>query len=1200
MTASKVGFTVQPNAATDVTVEGNRIVPGSSPAADAAGMYLTGVNGGAIRGNIVSGFTGGNAIGGSHLTGFLIEENQLIGCRKGVNHWGNTTFIEVRENLITGHSTEGIVLKGQDLSIHDNVVTGNATGIKIDVNTLVTQRVTVHANDLSGNSLLSLEVTPAVLEVVDATGDYWGTMVKSEIAARTSGLVSFIPWCNADFSICNYGFPVNNLTQGTGYLAIQPAIDAANPAGGDVVQVDAGVYNERLTINKPMTLRGATSGVSKRGFTVPPAYAYDAATQSIVRPGTTLERAVVHVAADGVVFDGFVVANEVCATGGVYQDLVAIDQSLAAPTGVQILNCVLGPNTNTASQDGTKGRSGVTVYGPHGFPVKLVVMRNKIFDSKGNGCGIMIVGPYGPSYAPTTPEENYFAGSVIEDNDILGNHRTGIEFAGGVQGGTAWDDHVIIRNNLIADNGWFSVADKDNLKYGHGVMLIRASSDKGFSDAAGSRYVRLENNVVRDNEKSGLYVGPKNRDVFGTGNLIRDNGKGTGGYSLWDGVRVDLDELYYPSGTYTDYGFLANVSFVDGGILGNGALGVRVMQTPAAGPVVAGCNWWGNVLGPNVPPANPSPGDGITGLATYAPWWSTASGPCDGYGPNTVAPVAPATCVTPAHACVPVPVDFNRTDPTPVRGYSVTLTLSGNLSLCGSGIVEGGFLSGVGSTNFGPVLSLGGGVYTVDCAILGATVGATGSGTLFTVNLAGAVTGTGTVTVNSVTVRDVDNAPVAGIPGPPATITIDNTVPTAVVLAAVQKKSGNDGDGTTKIDLSWSGTVTPGDSVLIYRAGWGNYPEYDDVGGGVPATPTYPPGAPWALAGKVVGASVYADESAARDFWYYVAFVKDPCGNVGPISNRTAGTLNYHLGDVHNGLANCAGDNQVTLGQDISFLGTHYGITLTPGDPWNCLDVGPTTNYSVNARPTTDNRVNFEDLMMFAINFGVVTAPQSALRPVAAGSDELWLEGPAKVTAGTTFTVSLRMKGAGDLQGLSAQLGWDRAVVEPVSVEAGALAGMQNAVVMSGAAGSVDAALLGANRGLMGEGVLATVTFRALANGAPGVTLAKVDARNLGNQPVTLAGVKPAEVPGATWFAPAMPNPFRGATTLSYALAQGGAVELVVYGVDGRKVATLASGVQAAGSYRLSWDGAGARPGLYYARLTTPEGRFTRTLVLTR
>ncbi len=40
--------------------------------------------------------------------------------------------------------------------------------------------------------------------------------------------------------------------------------------------------------------------------------------------------------------------------------------------------------------------------------------------------------------------------------------------------------------------------------------------------------------------------------------------------------------------------------------------------------------------------------------------------------------------------------------------------------------------------------------------------------------------------------------------------------------------------------------------------------------------------------------------------------------------------------------------------------------------------------------------------------------------------------------------------------------------------------------------------------------------------------------------------------------------------------------------------------MQEAGSYRLVWDGGAAHPGLYYARLTTPEGKFTRTLVLVK
>jgi len=171
----------------------------------------------------------------------------------------------------------------------------------------------------------------------------------------------------------------------------------------------------------------------------------------------------------------------------------------------------------------------------------------------------------------------------------------------------------------------------------------------------------------------------------------------------------------------------------------------------------------------------------------------------------------------------------------------------------------------------------------------------------------------------------------------------------------VQLKLGNDGDGTTKINLSWSGAL-PADSVLIYRAGWGNYPEYDDIGGGVPPTPAYPPGAPWTLAQKVVGASSVADEVPwpQRDFWYYVAFVKDACGNISAVSNKTTGTLNYHLGDVHNGYTNCLGNNLVNT-SDISFLGANYGATLTgppdrsPAWTW----ARPRTTRSTPARPRT-------------------------------------------------------------------------------------------------------------------------------------------------------------------------------------------------------------------------------------------------------
>ena len=53
------------------------------------------------------------------------------------------------------------------------------------------------------------------------------------------------------------------------------------------------------------------------------------------------------------------------------------------------------------------------------------------------------------------------------------------------------------------------------------------------------------------------------------------------------------------------------------------------------------------------------------------------------------------------------------------------------------------------------------------------------------------------------------------------------------------------------------------------------------------------------------------DEVTNRDFWYYVAFVTDGCGNVSAVSNRTNGTLNYHLGDVTNGFVAGTGNNLV-------------------------------------------------------------------------------------------------------------------------------------------------------------------------------------------------------------------------------------------------------------------------------------------------
>jgi hypothetical protein len=444
-------------------------------------------------------------------------------------------------------------------------------------------------------------------------------------------------------------------------------------------------------------------------------------------------------------------------------------------------------------------------------------------------------------------------------------------------------------------------------------------------------------------------------------------------------------------------------------------------------------------------------------------------------------------------------------------------------------------------------------------------------------------------------------------------ITITVTVAPIADLAATPVKSGNDTDGTTKILLTWS-AVPSGHTVEVYRAGFGGYPLYDDGGGSVPATPTYPPAAPWTLTS--VTAPGTSDEPATRDFYYYVAFVHGGT-NVSVASNPTAGTLDYFLGDVSDGATAGQGDNAVNT-IDLSLLGAHYGIEGAEASPFAYLDVGPTSDYSTDALPTTDGVIDFEDLIVFAIGVDAVSgparpalalrAPRAAAAPAqAVAGTSVTLDASAHATVGDTILCPISLSATGMLKGLSVRLAWDPARVRPLAMAPGAAIVGAGGVVLSPRPGVVDAAFIG-TRGFQGEGVLATMSFVTLAAGDPGIRVVTVDGRDAANRKLAVPVVfhPPAPItPSATAFGPAAPNPFQRSTTLAFDLARGGRAELVLYSVDGRRVRTLVDDVREPGHYDIVWDGrddggAAVGPGVYYARFVAGARTFTRTLVLLR
>ena len=575
--------------------------------------------------------------------------------------------------------------------------------------------------------------------------------------------------------------------------------------------------------------------------------------------------------------------------------------------------------------------------------------------------------------------------------------------------------------------------------------------------------------------------------------------------------------------------------------------------------------------------------------------------------PNTVSLVPLGTAITNSNPCLAVDVQIDRNNVLDVRIFSVTVHLSPELALCQpSAIVEGPYLESVGLTDF-HVTPDGSGNYVVDGVILGLPCGAKGpTGTLFTVNLTDSGgDGTGTISIADVLLRDCNNGDLPVDWRSPASFIIDRTPPAAITdLAAAQGKTGNDADGTTRIDLTYT---SPVDAVLVevWRKCFGNCPEFDDGPnpGSEPCVPPYPPSCQgWMQVPNATPAGV-ADEPATPDFWYYLAYTKDVWGNVSMASNRTNGTLNCHLGDVHDGATNCQGNNQIGLA-DISFLGAHYGCAVEAD--CNCLDVGPTTDMSVNGRPMTDNVIDVEDLIILAINYQGVSAPKLPPPTSAQGVEQVWIDLADRVTVGQVLEVPIRLSGAGRLQLVSVALGWDPEIVEPIAVTPGDFLAAQQGIVLSPRAGALDGALLGAREvGIQGEGILGTVTFRAIATGSAGIDFEYAFGRDAANRPVPVETSRTTSAVAAldmTGLLPGTPNPFRQNSPICFGLATATLVDLSIYSADGRHVRTLSRTEMRPGIYRIPWNGTddlghAVASGIFYVRLKTKEKSFTTKLV---
>ncbi len=78
------------------------------------------------------------------------------------------------------------------------------------------------------------------------------------------------------------------------------------------------------------------------------------------------------------------------------------------------------------------------------------------------------------------------------------------------------------------------------------------------------------------------------------------------------------------------------------------------------------------------------------------------------------------------------------------------------------------------------------------------------------------------------------------------------------------------------------------------------------------------------------------------------------------------------------------------------------------------------------------------------------------------------------------------------------------------------------------------------------------------------------------------------------------PNPFNPTTVINYQIPQGATVELSIFDMIGRKVTTLVSEEQPAGSYKIRWDALSYANGIYIYRLKAGLFDQSRKMILLR
>ncbi len=421
--------------------------------------------------------------------------------------------------------------------------------------------------------------------------------------------------------------------------------------------------------------------------------------------------------------------------------------------------------------------------------------------------------------------------------------------------------------------------------------------------------------------------------------------------------------------------------------------------------------------------------------------------------------------------------------------------------------------------------------------------------------------------------------------------------------------------GNRKCKLSWTNPSGDFRGVEIRRNPWATnaYPEYDD------SYPT-PLGYPQS---RTSGQLVYAGSGTSfrdsndvaqfpRNIYFYSIFAYDRAGNYSRLSaGDTARATNYMLGDVD-------ADGIVYFGDLAIFAGT-YDTKQGDAAYLPVFDIGPTVSNSSEDIPTTDNKVDFEDLVIFAMNYMVASYAKPLAGPSEKVSGDLGLiftGATDSIPLGNQYQVRVSLVNNQDtVKSIHFILSYDSTQVRFIDARRSYhLVDSAQPVFFYGkdTLGSVDVsfALLGANAPITGSGEIALITFElAHKRTQPDFSFSLVDLRDVSGQSLDVSedpgnGGNP-QIPTAFHLNQNYPNPFNAWTQISYDLPKSGEVSLRIYNIKGELVRELMNEYTPAGRHSITWDGKNKEglftaSGIYFYQIVSEGFAETRKMIFVK